>query len=205
MRRPLSIGRRRILFRTRSSRAMHHHPTLRFAPVVVFLCASFVEAVVLDRRSRRGGAPFDWYEMIVSLADMAGRRLLHLLPFALGVPVFAFAWQHRINTVNVNSWFAFLLVFPGQEFCYYWYHRAAHRVRFFWATHAVHHSPNQLALSTAYRLAGPASSRVAACSSRRSSGSACGRRLSRRRYRSICCISSGSIPPGFPGSAGSST
>jgi NAD(P)-dependent dehydrogenase (short-subunit alcohol dehydrogenase family) len=43
-------------------------------------------------------------------------------------------------------------LFIGMEFCYYWYHRASHRVRFFWATHAVHHSPNQLTLSTAYRL-----------------------------------------------------
>ena len=47
---------------------------------------------------------------------------------------------------------AFLLLFIGQEFCYYWYHRAAHRVRWFRATHAVHHSSNQLNLSAAYRL-----------------------------------------------------
>ena len=42
--------------------------------------------------------------------------------------------------------------FVGQEFCYYWYHRAAHRVRWFWCTHAIHHSPNQLNLSAAYRF-----------------------------------------------------
>jgi hypothetical protein len=38
---------------------MHHHHSLRFTSVVVFICASFVEAVVLARRSRHGGAPFD--------------------------------------------------------------------------------------------------------------------------------------------------
>lgn len=30
--------------------------------------------------------------------------------------------------------------------------RAAHRVRWFWASHAVHHSSNSFNLSTAYRL-----------------------------------------------------
>jgi sterol desaturase/sphingolipid hydroxylase (fatty acid hydroxylase superfamily) len=40
----------------------------------------------------------------------------------------------------------------GQEFCYYWFHRASHRVRWFWATHAVHHSPEQLTFAAAFRL-----------------------------------------------------
>jgi sterol desaturase/sphingolipid hydroxylase (fatty acid hydroxylase superfamily) len=31
-------------------------------------------------------------------------------------------------------------------------HRADHRVRWLWATHSVHHSPNELNLSAAYRL-----------------------------------------------------
>ena len=49
-------------------------------------------------------------------------------------------------------WSGWLACFIGQEFCYYWYHRAAHRVRWFWCTHAIHHSPNQLNLSAAYRF-----------------------------------------------------
>ena len=44
------------------------------------------------------------------------------------------------------------MLFVGQEFCYYWYHRAAHRVRWFWCNHSVHHSPNELNLSAAYRI-----------------------------------------------------
>ena len=47
---------------------------------------------------------------------------------------------------------AVLALFIGQEFCYYWFHRAAHRVRWFWCNHAVHHSPNELNLSAAYRI-----------------------------------------------------
>ncbi|AOY93750.1 fatty acid hydroxylase [Cupriavidus sp. USMAA2-4] len=113
---------------------------------------SLIEAAVLTWRSRRGGKPFDWSEAWLSLADLAGRKLLALLPLSLATPVFHFAWEHRFYTVPLDSALTVLLLFLGQEFCYYWYHRASHRVRFFWATHAVHHSPNQLSLSSAFRL-----------------------------------------------------
>jgi sterol desaturase/sphingolipid hydroxylase (fatty acid hydroxylase superfamily) len=45
-----------------------------------------------------------------------------------------------------------ILLLIGQDFFYYWMHRADHRVRWLWATHSVHHSPKALNLSAAYRL-----------------------------------------------------
>jgi sterol desaturase/sphingolipid hydroxylase (fatty acid hydroxylase superfamily) len=44
------------------------------------------------------------------------------------------------------------VLFLGVEFCYYWFHRASHRVRWLWATHAVHHSATRFNLSAAIRL-----------------------------------------------------
>ena len=38
------------------------------------------------------------------------------------------------------------------ELCYYAFHRASHRVRWLWATHAVHHSATRFNLSAAIRL-----------------------------------------------------
>lgn len=56
-------------------------------------------------------------------------------------------WHLPIN--DARAWIAgFLLV----EFVYYWQHRASHRVRWMWATHAVHHSPEQMTLLSALRL-----------------------------------------------------
>ena len=40
----------------------------------------------------------------------------------------------------------------GQDFCYYWFHRASHRIRWFWASHSVHHSSNELNLGASYRF-----------------------------------------------------
>ncbi len=43
----------------------------------------------------------------------------------------------------------FALVF--YDFCYYWHHRAGHRVAVLWAAHAVHHQSEDYNLSTALR------------------------------------------------------
>jgi sterol desaturase/sphingolipid hydroxylase (fatty acid hydroxylase superfamily) len=117
------------------------------AVVAATVLASLIEAFVPSRRSG-----YDWKAMTVSLFDLMGRTvLLVVLPISIATPVVRFAWEHRLTTQTLDSWPAFLLLFLGQEFCYYWYHRASHEVRWFWANHSVHHTPNQLNLSAAYR------------------------------------------------------
>jgi sterol desaturase/sphingolipid hydroxylase (fatty acid hydroxylase superfamily) len=136
----------------RNSRTMVSFGILGLYVSAFIVGVSMIEAWVLSRKNRNTSTPFDWHEVVLSLADLVGRKLLALLPLSLATPIFAFAWEHRIQTVAVDSALMVLLLFVGQEFFYYWYHRASHRIRFFWATHAVHHSPNQLTLSSAYRL-----------------------------------------------------
>ncbi|CAB3768300.1 hypothetical protein LMG29542_05833 [Paraburkholderia humisilvae] len=132
---------------------MAHTLKLTYIVSLVFVSISLVEAFVLNRRSRRrGGEPFDWNEMRLSLIDLVGRKLIDFVPLSLTAPLFAFAWRHRIHTVAMHTVPTLIVVFLAQEFCYYWYHRTSHRMRLMWATHAVHHSPNQLTLGTAYRL-----------------------------------------------------
>jgi sterol desaturase/sphingolipid hydroxylase (fatty acid hydroxylase superfamily) len=115
-------------------------------PIVV--AASLIEALVL---ARRGG--YDWRATGVSLADLALRIAMQiLLPLSIAAPLIALAREHQLTSIALDTWPALLALFIGQEFCYYWYHRAAHRVRWFWCSHTVHHSPNQLNLSAAYRI-----------------------------------------------------
>lgn len=49
------------------------------------------------------------------------------------------------------KWISGLALFIGVDFCYYWFHRSAHRVNFGWATHVVHHQSEEYNLSTALR------------------------------------------------------
>lgn len=124
---------------------------LKFA-VVLVLVSSLAEALVLS--VRRGWRSYDWRAAGVSVVDFLVREYpLHwLLPLAFWTDIMDWFWRHRLWTLSMNHWSGWIACFVGQEFCYYWFHRAAHRTRWFWCNHAVHHSPNQLNLSAAYRF-----------------------------------------------------
>ncbi len=95
---------------------------------------------------------YDWKAFAANLADVVGRRLFDLLGLSLAYPVIVWAHAHRVATLDLSAGWQWLLLFLGQELCYYAYHRAAHRVRWFWASHSVHHSPNELTLAAGLRL-----------------------------------------------------
>jgi sterol desaturase/sphingolipid hydroxylase (fatty acid hydroxylase superfamily) len=120
--------------------------------VVTVLVASLAEAIVLSLVRGRGG--YDWKASALSVVDFLVREypLRWLLPLAFWTDAMGWVWQHRLFTLPMDHWSGWVAVLLGQEFCYYWYHRAAHRVRWFWCTHAIHHSPNDLNLSAAYRF-----------------------------------------------------
>lgn len=121
---------------------------LLFVVLPVVISCSILEAFILSRKRH-----YDCRAMGVSLLDLVGRNLLAIvLPLSIATPLVNLAWQHRLTTIELDTWQAVLVLFMGQEFFYYWYHRAAHRVRWFWANHAVHHSSNELNLSAAYRI-----------------------------------------------------
>ena len=54
----------------------------------------------------------------------------------------------RVPTEAVWAW---ALLFVLDDFCYYWFHRISHEVRFFWNFHVVHHSSHHYNLSVAVR------------------------------------------------------
>jgi sterol desaturase/sphingolipid hydroxylase (fatty acid hydroxylase superfamily) len=121
---------------------------LLFAALPTVVVASLAEAFVLARRRA-----YDWRATGVSLLDLVLRVGIQIgLPISIATPVIVYAARHRVGEIPLDGWAALAALFIGQEFCYYWYHRAAHRVRWFWCNHAVHHSPNELNLSAAYRI-----------------------------------------------------
>ncbi|MCG9697379.1 sterol desaturase family protein [Shewanella sp. Isolate11] len=62
--------------------------------------------------------------------------------------LWVFGW--RLFDIEMNLW-SFLGLILAQDFCYYWFHRASHRVRWMWAAHVVHHSSENMNFSTAFR------------------------------------------------------
>lgn len=117
--------------------------------LLVLVVVAVLEGVVWSLR--RGD--YDWRAFGVSMFDLVGTVLMRIVaPVGIAAPLLNLAYEHRLFTFELNQLWQLPLLFLGQEFCYYWFHRASHRVRWFWATHAVHHSPEQICFAAAFRL-----------------------------------------------------
>ena len=97
---------------------------------------------------------YNWRAYFASLADALGREyvVMTFLTLSITAPAVGFAWKHRLFTVPLDTVTSVVLLVILQDFSYYWFHRASHRIRWFWATHAIHHSSNELNLAASYRF-----------------------------------------------------
>lgn len=84
-------------------------------------------------------------KMAVGNVGPALAARLVALPIAWGL------YQLRIWDLPATPWVLALLVVM-EDHCYYWFHRASHRIGMFWAAHNPHHSSSHYNLSTALRL-----------------------------------------------------
>ncbi|RXJ73203.1 sterol desaturase [Veronia nyctiphanis] len=66
----------------------------------------------------------------------------------INVYIWLFDWRLFDIKMSVSM---FLVLLLAQDFCYYWFHRASHRIRWFWAAHSTHHSSESMNFSTAFR------------------------------------------------------
>lgn len=94
---------------------------------------------------------------VYSLADTVSNATLALMHeitdamAAIGV-VYLYVWLFDFRLFDIEAGvLSFICLFLVQDFLYYWFHRASHRIRWFWASHVVHHSSEKLNLSTAFR------------------------------------------------------
>jgi sterol desaturase/sphingolipid hydroxylase (fatty acid hydroxylase superfamily) len=82
----------------------------------------------------------------MGLGSLVAEILAKVMQFAV------LTWLQRFSIFHIGyQWWAWGLLFFGDEFSYYWYHRVSHECRLFWASHVVHHSSQRYNLSTALR------------------------------------------------------
>jgi len=123
---------------------------LKFAPFVAVAIA--IELIFLFWHHKLSRY-YSWQESLASLGVFLGYVLSANISKIFLVGLSLWIWEHRLLTVPLDTWWGIFLLFLAIEFFYYWQHRASHRIRWIWASHAVHHSVNHLNLSAAYRLA----------------------------------------------------
>lgn len=115
--------------------------------VPAFIVLILVEMLIAWRVDTRRYEPKD---TLTSLLLGTGSTIAGALT---GAFVFAIAlWISQFALVKIGYvWWAWPLCFLLYDFAYYLFHRSAHRVRWFWASHVIHHSSQHYNLSTALR------------------------------------------------------
>ena len=115
--------------------------------VPLFIITIVVEMIWAARHDRTAYEPRD---TLASLLMGLGSTIAGA--FAAGGIALASGWLylHRVATL-APVWWLWIAVFVLDDFNYYLFHRAAHRIRWFWASHVNHHSSQHYNLSTALR------------------------------------------------------
>ncbi len=94
---------------------------------------------------------FTWKDTLASIGMRAGNYATNVMLAGVTATVFAFFYQFRLFDIPMNSVYAWVAIIVLDDFAYYWFHRASHECRFWWAAHVNHHSSQEYNLSTAIR------------------------------------------------------
>lgn len=127
-----------------SAPALPDPVTYAIPAFVLLVLAEMLVARVSDR---------DRYEprdTLTSLALGLGSTIAGALSVGAVFALATWLWTFRLFDIGYG-WYWFVVAFVADDFCYYLFHRSAHRVRWFWASHVIHHSSQHYNLSTALR------------------------------------------------------
>lgn len=119
---------------------------------VAWAVPAFVALVLLEMLWARSRAPatYEPHDTAISLAFGLGSTVAGAV--AAGAIAAMLVWLHQFRLFEIGwQWWAWMLCFVLDDLAYYWFHRLAHRVRWFWASHVNHHSSQHYNLSTALR------------------------------------------------------
>jgi alkylglycerol monooxygenase len=102
--------------------------------------------------NRRGTGFYHLNDAFSSLTLGIMSRSSQLLIFSLGgVVIDTLLPEYRLFEWDSNSLWTWVFTFVAYDFAYYWFHRTAHSLNFFWAGHAIHHQSEEYNLTTALR------------------------------------------------------
>jgi sterol desaturase/sphingolipid hydroxylase (fatty acid hydroxylase superfamily) len=123
-----------------------------FPGALLLLASAFIIIEFAYGRLAHHDGMHDAKETLASVGVAIGNAATKALTSGISAVPFLLVYQHRLADIPLDTAWSWLALFLGVEFCYYWFHRASHRIRWLWATHAVHHSATHFNLSAAVRL-----------------------------------------------------
>ncbi|TCJ19004.1 sterol desaturase family protein [Flaviaesturariibacter flavus] len=123
-------------------------PALLIYAIPVFLLLLALEAWLAAREHRN---LYEKRDTVTSLALGTGNVLTGFVTKALIFGLFSLLYRYRLFTLPDHAAWFWLALFLADDCSYYWFHRTAHSVNWFWASHVVHHSSERYNLAAALR------------------------------------------------------
>ena len=119
---------------------------------LLLMAPIFIASMVLEARvlAARGRQTYTAWETACNVTLALSHALSDGIAWLLVIGLFERLYAHRLFEMP-EGWAAVPLLLLAQDFLYYWFHRASHRVRWMWASHVTHHSSERMNLSTALR------------------------------------------------------
>lgn len=116
--------------------------------VPAFILLIIVEVIYAIKTQRE---LYEVKDAATSISLGLGNLFIGLLTKSFILLFFVWIYEHRLFAIPFNAWWVWLLLFFADDFSYYCMHRTAHSVRWFWASHVVHHSSERYNLAAALR------------------------------------------------------
>lgn len=119
---------------------------------VDYAVPAFILLILIEMLWARRNAPekYEPKDTLTSLSFGIGNSVIGLIAGGAIFAIMLWVYEFRLFTIPW-TWWAWIACFVLDDLAYYWFHRTAHRVRWFWASHVNHHSSQHYNLSTALR------------------------------------------------------
>lgn len=128
---------------------MVHALLILFGFGVFFSLAMLVEnRVLIHQGKERYDMPETWSN-VVSAVLYKTTDAAYIIVFVGAMALWA--QRHGLQLSAANRWWAYGLIFIAQDFCFYLYHFVAHKMRFAWVSHKIHHSSSHFNFGVALR------------------------------------------------------
>ena len=123
-------------------------PAILFYAIPGFVLLLSIEAWFSYRENKH---LYETKDTFASLGLGIGNVLVGFVTKAMIFGLFTLLYNLRLLDLDAGKWWFWVLLFFADDFSYYWFHRTAHNVGWFWASHVVHHSSQHYNLAAALR------------------------------------------------------
>ncbi|MBB1286381.1 sterol desaturase family protein [Flavisolibacter sp. BT320] len=123
-------------------------PAILYYAIPGFVLLLSIEAWASYRENRH---LYEKRDTLSSLSLGLGNVVVGFATKAMIFGLFLFLYKYRIFDMQHAVWWYWVLLFFADDLSYYWFHRTAHNVAWFWASHVVHHSSQHYNLAAALR------------------------------------------------------